>query len=101
MPLNILITGASGGFGNLTTLALLQRGHSVFASMRGTTEKNQDAAEALVAEASPLKGQLAVVELGVTDDRAVAAVTQRLARLPTKESHNRAPDHCEARRVSR
>ena len=38
----ILITGASSGFGRLSAEALAREGYTVYASMRGTTGKNQD-----------------------------------------------------------
>jgi NAD(P)-dependent dehydrogenase (short-subunit alcohol dehydrogenase family) len=36
----VFITGASSGLGALTTRALARAGHTVYASMRGTTGRN-------------------------------------------------------------
>ena len=36
----IVITGASSGFGRLSANALAKAGHTVYASMRGTTGRN-------------------------------------------------------------
>ncbi len=47
MAKKILITGASGGFGKLITLTLLERGHAVVASMRGPADRNRRIAEEL------------------------------------------------------
>lgn len=65
MSQKVLITGASGGFGKLTTLALLKDGHQVAASMRGVTNKNKSVAEELK------KAGAHIVELDVTDDISV------------------------------
>jgi NAD(P)-dependent dehydrogenase (short-subunit alcohol dehydrogenase family) len=75
----ILITGAAGGFGRLTTLALLKAGHEVAASMRDVDGRNRAAAEELA------RAGARVVELDVTRDasarRGVDDVLQRLGGL--------------------
>ncbi|MCH8824317.1 MAG: SDR family oxidoreductase [Planctomycetes bacterium] len=79
MVKNILITGASTGFGRDTAETLARYGHKVFASMRDPKGKNRLHAEAL-------RGQdIEVVELDVTDtqsvDAAVAAVIAKAGRI--------------------
>lgn len=67
MSKKVLITGASAGFGEMATQTLLEKGHTVVASMRGVEGKNKArAAELSAAGAS-------VVEIDVTDDASVQA----------------------------
>jgi NAD(P)-dependent dehydrogenase (short-subunit alcohol dehydrogenase family) len=74
----VVITGASTGFGRLIAEALARRDYRVFATMRGVSGKNADAARALGAVTE-------VVELDVTDDasveRAVAQVIAAAGRI--------------------
>jgi NAD(P)-dependent dehydrogenase (short-subunit alcohol dehydrogenase family) len=65
MSKNILITGASGGFGKLTAQTLLEKGHAVVASMRGVTGKNKAVADELKTAGAK------IVEIDVTDDASV------------------------------
>lgn len=65
MGQKVLITGASGGFGRLTVLTLLQKGHEVAASMRDINGKNQ-----LVADELKSAGAV-VLEIDVTNDSSV------------------------------
>lgn len=65
MTKKIFITGANGGLGRLTTLSLLDAGHTVVASMRNTDTRNLDAANDLRAAGAH------VVELDVTDETSV------------------------------
>ncbi len=79
MVKNILITGASTGFGRDTAQTLARAGHNVFASMRDPKAKNRLHADAL-------RGQdIEVLELDVTDsqsvDTAVAAVIAKAGRI--------------------
>ena len=77
-PQTILITGASRGIGLHTAKALAQRGHKVFASMRGIAGRNHGAAKQLEAWASEGGFKIETLELDVTDqasvDRAIAAI---------------------------
>lgn len=81
----VLISGASSGFGWLTSLELARRGHLVYGSMRDVEGRNATAREELIALAADLAGEIRVVELDVTDEasveRAVAAVVQGAGRI--------------------
>ncbi len=65
MAQKVLLTGASGGFGQLITNTLINAGHEVVASMRGVNGKNKEVAEKL--ESIGAK----VVEIDVTSDESV------------------------------
>lgn len=67
----ILITGASTGFGNLTAKLLAKNGHTVYATMRDTNDKNQVPKAALLEWAKSHQANLRVVELDVTQDKSV------------------------------
>ena len=67
MTKKVLITGASSGFGERMARALVDRGHTVVASMRDTGDRNKPAADAFRAAGAH------VVEIDVTDDEAVVA----------------------------
>ncbi len=62
----ILITGASSGFGTLTVKALLEKGHSVAASMRNVEGRNQKVAQEL------RESGASVIEIDVTNEVSVA-----------------------------
>lgn len=67
---NILITGAGRGFGQLITDSLLNKGHTVVATMRDTQGRNSDSASAF-----QQKGAI-VVEMDVTSSESVDAAVQ-------------------------
>lgn len=70
MSQTILITGASGGFGNLMAETLLAKGHKVVATMRNVDGRNKEKAR-LLAE----KGAV-IVEMDVTNDESVNKAIQ-------------------------
>ncbi len=71
MGKRILITGCSAGFGLGAAKALASKGHTVFATMRGVTGKNEDIAIELKKWAEQEKNDLHVLELDVTDQASV------------------------------
>lgn len=78
---HVFITGASAGFGHAAARALAERGHTVYATMRGRTGKNADKAEALERWAHEGGHSVHVIELDVTDlasvQRAVAEAVDK------------------------
>lgn len=66
MAKKILITGASGGFGKLTVLTLLQKGHQVAAAMRDAEGRNKSIASEL-----SMAGAI-IVSIDVTSNESVA-----------------------------
>jgi len=71
----ILVTGASSGFGQMIARDLARAGHSVYASMRGTGEKNAAAVAASAAYAAEHRIDLRTIELDVQDEPSIAAAT--------------------------
>jgi len=70
----VLITGTSTGFGFEASKYLADQGHHVFATMRNTTSKNAEAANAL----SDYSDNITVLELDVTSDESVAAAAAQV-----------------------
>lgn len=77
----VLITGAGSGFGRLTAKTLLERGHTVVATMREPEAGHRTVAEELGGLAGASSGSVHVLELDVTSDESVeAAVAEALGR---------------------
>jgi NADP-dependent 3-hydroxy acid dehydrogenase YdfG len=74
----VLITGSSSGFGRLTALALIAKGHKVYASMREMDGKNATIAQELMSAGAH------VIELDVTDNESVQSAVDALAKKEDK-----------------
>ena len=70
-PTTVLITGSSSGFGLLTTRSLLEKGYTVFATMRDPGGKNAAAAQEITAYAADQPGTAHILDLDVTSDASV------------------------------
>jgi NAD(P)-dependent dehydrogenase (short-subunit alcohol dehydrogenase family) len=74
----ILITGAGSGFGELGAKALSKAGHTVYASMRGTTSNNADKVRQFALHAKENNVELHTIELDVGSDRSVKAAVKEI-----------------------
>jgi NAD(P)-dependent dehydrogenase (short-subunit alcohol dehydrogenase family) len=80
VPKNIVITGASSGFGALTARALADAGHTVYAGMRDPAGTDVLAAAKLNAYARARAVSLRALAMDVTDEAMVdAAIKQVIA----------------------
>ncbi len=81
----IMITGASSGFGRATAETLAHYGHTVYATVRDITGKNQPVAHELLSAAHEGNTRLHVIELDVTStdsvERAMQTVVKQTGRL--------------------
>jgi NAD(P)-dependent dehydrogenase (short-subunit alcohol dehydrogenase family) len=70
MPSQILITGASRGFGKDTAVALLLRGHSILAALRGGEDRGRE----IFGESAIATGRLHFVDVPLDQPEAIASV---------------------------
>lgn len=76
--MNILITGASSGFGKEMAIRLADEGHSVFAGMRASKGRNADVATSLEATSA----RISSIELDVGSDASVdSAIADLMLKL--------------------
>lgn len=73
---NILVTGSSSGFGYATVIALAERGHTVFATMRDPARKNRTACDELNHLAKTRRLAIHVLDLDVTSDVSVTKAVE-------------------------
>jgi NAD(P)-dependent dehydrogenase (short-subunit alcohol dehydrogenase family) len=76
----IVITGASSGFGALTSRALARDGHIVYATMSDIRGHNAAAVEAARRHAVETGVDLRTVELDVTSEKSVKAAVDAILR---------------------
>jgi NAD(P)-dependent dehydrogenase (short-subunit alcohol dehydrogenase family) len=74
----VLVTGASSGFGQMISHDLARAGHTVYASMRGTTEKNADKVKDNAHFAGEHGVDLHSIELDVQDEVSTAAAVEQI-----------------------
>ena len=78
MTKTIVVTGASSGFGAMTTRALAAAGHTVYAGMRDVAGRNAQAAADLAEHARSNGVRTQAVEMDVADQASVDAAIDRI-----------------------
>ncbi len=68
---NVIITGASSGFGKLSALTLARKGFKVWATMRNLNVQNKENKEELLAIAKSESLSIEVIDLDVTNQESV------------------------------
>ncbi len=68
---NVIITGASSGFGKLSTLTLARKGYKVWATMRNLNDQNKENKEELLSIAKSENLNIEVIGLEVTNQESV------------------------------
>ena len=81
MARNVLITGTSAGFGDLISRTLVDKGYTVFATMRAPRGRNAERAASLSAHAEGKPGKLFVLELDVTSEDSVKKAVAKAIEL--------------------
>jgi NAD(P)-dependent dehydrogenase (short-subunit alcohol dehydrogenase family) len=74
----IVISGASSGFGRLSALALARAGHTVYASMRDATGRNQRVVDEYAEIAAQESLDLGAIDMDVGDQASVDAAIGRI-----------------------
>jgi len=78
MGLIALVTGASSGFGQMIARDLAGAGHTAYASMRNTADRNADKVAGNAAYAAEHKVDLRSIELDVQDEASIAAAVEAI-----------------------
>lgn len=77
--LNVIITGASTGFGRRTAIAMANEGYTVYATMRNLNSSNKLLAQSLQNEVLKNNGQLKIIELDVTNELSVKTAIEHIS----------------------
>src|SRR5690242_17735738 len=78
MSKNIIVTGASSGFGAMAARALADAGHRVYAGMRHTTDRNAAAVAELKDYARANGVDVRALEMDVSSQDSVDAAVRRV-----------------------
>jgi NAD(P)-dependent dehydrogenase (short-subunit alcohol dehydrogenase family) len=78
-PKVIVVTGASSGFGNLAARALARAGHTVYAGMRQTKDRNADRVAELAQLSATDSVDVRGIEMDVQDQGSVDAAIAQIA----------------------
>ena len=78
MSLIALVTGASSGFGRMIARDLAEAGHTAYASMRGTAEKNREKVTENASFAREQGIDLRSIELDVQDEASITRAVEQI-----------------------